>query len=281
MPFDPQAYGPHVAAILALDGDGERLMPLVQSGCSAPEARSRLQAVTARALFPQSYAPEAAFAGLYLYFGCWTEAHEIAQDVSTPEGSYWHGIVHRQEPDAANSGYWFRQVGAHPDFPWRWPRLPGPRGGTRSNSSSSARAPCPGRWSCIAPSGSCCSIIAQLRRPDDARRKIMNLLRSFFGGQSVADEIAAIHRQRDELAGLDDETLRRRFQETSELQTTVAVVAAVARARARPEMFDVQLQGALALARGRIVEMQTGEGKTLACRPAVAWYARVGPAAST
>lgn len=117
MPFDPQAYGPHVAAILALDGDGERLMPLVQSGCSAPEARSRLQAVTARALFPQSYAPEAAFAGLYLYFGCWTEAHEIAQDVSTPEGSYWHGIVHRQEPDAANSGYWFRQVGAHPIFP--------------------------------------------------------------------------------------------------------------------------------------------------------------------
>ena len=117
MPFDPQAYGPEVAAILALDGDGERLMPLVQSGCSAPEARSRLQAVTARTLFPQSYAPEAALAGLYLYFGCWAEAHEIAQNVSTPEGSYWHAIVHRQEPDAANSGYWFRQVGAHPIFP--------------------------------------------------------------------------------------------------------------------------------------------------------------------
>ena len=42
------------------------------------------------------------------------------------------------------------------------------------------------------------------------------------------------------------------------------------------EMFDVQLQGALALGRGRVAEMQTGEGKTLACTPAVAWYAREG-----
>ena len=41
-------------------------------------------------------------------------------------------------------------------------------------------------------------------------------------------------------------------------------------------MFDAQLEGALALAHGRIVEMQTGEGKTLAAVPAVAWYARAG-----
>jgi preprotein translocase subunit SecA len=36
----------------------------------------------------------------------------------------------------------------------------------------------------------------------------------------------------------------------------------------------VQIEGALALARGSIAEMQTGEGKTLAAVPAVAWYAR-------
>ena len=58
-----------------------------------------------------------ALAGLYLYFSCWHEAHEIAQNISSPEGSYWHAIVHRQEPDAGNAGYWFRQVGAHPIFP--------------------------------------------------------------------------------------------------------------------------------------------------------------------
>jgi hypothetical protein len=41
----------------------------------------------------------------------------VAQDLETKEGSYWHAIVHRQEPDPGNSGYWFRQVGKHPIFP--------------------------------------------------------------------------------------------------------------------------------------------------------------------
>lgn len=117
MPFDPHAYGPGVAAILALDGAGERLMPLVASGCSSEAARKHLKAADPASLFPQSRAPQAALAGLYLYFGCWTEAHETAQEIDTPEGSYWHAIVHRQEPDAGNSSYWFRKVGAHPIFP--------------------------------------------------------------------------------------------------------------------------------------------------------------------
>ena len=117
MPFDPQAYGPDVAAILALDGNGERLMPLASAPCSSPEARARLKAGAARTLFPEGRAPEAALAGLYLYFSCWADAHEVAQDVASPEGSYWHAIVHRQEPDDWNSAYWFRQVGGHAIFP--------------------------------------------------------------------------------------------------------------------------------------------------------------------
>jgi hypothetical protein len=68
-------------------------------------------------LFPRSRAPEAALSGLYLYFSCLDEAHRIAQDVASAEGSYWHAIIHRQEPDAGNSGYWFRRVGSHPIFP--------------------------------------------------------------------------------------------------------------------------------------------------------------------
>jgi hypothetical protein len=55
-------------------------------------------------------------AGLYLYFSCLDEAHTIAQSVETPDGSFWHGIMHRQEPDAGNAGYWFRQVGKHAVF---------------------------------------------------------------------------------------------------------------------------------------------------------------------
>jgi hypothetical protein len=117
MRFDPGLYGETVAAILALDGSGDRLMPLERGTCSSQEARRRLQSTAAVELFPETRAPEAALAGLYLYFSCIDDAHNIAQGIETPEGWFWHAIVHRQEPDAGNSGYWFRRVGKHPIFP--------------------------------------------------------------------------------------------------------------------------------------------------------------------
>ncbi len=117
MSFDPAIYSPEVSAILALDANGERLMPLIRTGCSSPHALELLQASSTDVLFPGSRAPGAALAGLYLYFSCWDEAHKVAQDIDTPDGSYWHAIVHRQEPDAGNASYWFRQVGSHPIFP--------------------------------------------------------------------------------------------------------------------------------------------------------------------
>jgi len=117
MQFDAKAYGDAVAAILALDGGGERLMPLAEGRCSNQRALEMLRASSVAGLFPNSRSPQAALSGLYLYFSCWDEAHEIAQEISAAEGSYWHAIVHRQEPDAGNSGYWFRRVGRHAIFP--------------------------------------------------------------------------------------------------------------------------------------------------------------------
>jgi len=108
MPFDPSAYGPEIASILALDGNGGRLIPLVRAAPPHPHLRTQIETLAA---------PPILLAGLYLYFSFWDEAHEIAQDIATPEGSYWHAIVHRQEPDAGNSRYWFHQTGAHPIFP--------------------------------------------------------------------------------------------------------------------------------------------------------------------
>jgi hypothetical protein len=116
MRFEFQAYGETVAKILALDGAGERLMPLASGTCSSVEAREQLGRGGAKAFFSHARAPEAALSGLYLYFSCIDEAHEIAQRVETTDGSYWHAIAHRQEPDAGNSGYWFRRVGRHPVF---------------------------------------------------------------------------------------------------------------------------------------------------------------------
>jgi hypothetical protein len=106
-----------VAEILALDQDGQRLIPLVSGRCSSQEARSLLKKQKPTDLFSHARAPEAALGGLFLYFSCFEECHELVQDVDSSEGSFWHAILHRQEPDAGNAAYWFRQTGTHPIFP--------------------------------------------------------------------------------------------------------------------------------------------------------------------
>lgn len=117
MAFDPSQYNPRVAQILALDGDGERLMPLASGTCSSAEARRLLKAATAKELFPGARAAEAAYSGLWLYFSCLDESHSLSQEIGTKDGSFWHGIMHRQEPDPGNAGYWFHRVGTHPVYP--------------------------------------------------------------------------------------------------------------------------------------------------------------------
>jgi hypothetical protein len=114
--FDPNAYGDEIAAILALDQNGNRLIPLVSSECSSEQARARLKNRTSSELFPSAAAPDAALSGLWLYFSCFEESHQAAQDLDSSEGSFWHGILHRQEPDSANAAYWFRRVVRHPVF---------------------------------------------------------------------------------------------------------------------------------------------------------------------
>ncbi|MEP7365358.1 MAG: hypothetical protein ABI972_19060 [Acidobacteriota bacterium] len=86
----------------------ERLLALK----SAPKSL-----VPAAELFPGARAGEAAVAGLWLHWGEWEKAHGVAQEIATPEGSYWHAILHRQEPDAGNASYWFRRLGPHAIFP--------------------------------------------------------------------------------------------------------------------------------------------------------------------
>jgi preprotein translocase subunit SecA len=87
------------------------------------------------------------------------------------------------------------------------------------------------------------------------------------------DEVRAL---REGLAHLDDESLKRAAGRATRLPEIVAITAVVVSRVLGLQMFDEQLEGALALAHGRIVEMQTGEGKTLAAVPAAAWYARAG-----
>jgi preprotein translocase subunit SecA len=97
--------------------------------------------------------------------------------------------------------------------------------------------------------------------------------RGLFRGPAAAESlIPLIHERRAALGEIDQSAWR-----TMDLAGVFAICAAAAERVLGLKMFDVQLQGALALTAGKIAEMQTGEGKTLAAVPAVAWYARQGP----
>ncbi len=43
--------------------------------------------------------------------GHWDRAHEIAQDLDSPEAAWVHAYLHRREGDQANAGYWYRRAG--------------------------------------------------------------------------------------------------------------------------------------------------------------------------
>jgi len=64
--------------------------------------------------------PVALHAGLWLIHDFLDESHSLSQSIqgsgADRNGDYWHGIMHRREPDWSNSKYWFRRVGDHPIF---------------------------------------------------------------------------------------------------------------------------------------------------------------------
>ena len=90
-------------------------MPLTRRG-EEPREASALVQYGPEKLFPGARSAKGALSGALLLCGCWSSAHEVAQGDASPEGSYWHGIIHRQEPDTANAAYWFRHAGGHPIF---------------------------------------------------------------------------------------------------------------------------------------------------------------------
>jgi hypothetical protein len=114
--FDVAFYAPTVAGLLR----PPRLAPL-GPGKPDPALRRRLEALAGDAAFAPHRVrdgglADACRAGLWLHHDFLDESHAISQGLHGAEGSYWHALMHRREPDFSNSKYWFRQVGTHPVF---------------------------------------------------------------------------------------------------------------------------------------------------------------------
>jgi len=112
MELNAASYGLEVQAIL--DGARGRLSSLVTR--SEPATAERKNSISL-ALFAHSAHPAGALSGLWLYADFFDQGHSVAQDDKSREGSLWHAIAHRREPDYWNSSYWYRQAGNHPIYP--------------------------------------------------------------------------------------------------------------------------------------------------------------------
>lgn len=113
-PFLRQTYGPAIDRLLL----PPRLNDL-GPGQPNESAREQLAAhsiehLLAPRVVRDRAAASACLAGLWLYHDFLDESHALSQELASVEGSYWHGIMHRREPDYGNAKYWFRRVGPHP-----------------------------------------------------------------------------------------------------------------------------------------------------------------------
>jgi hypothetical protein len=120
--FDPNSYGPQLAPLL----DFHRRRPL-DAGQSNRAAFADLKQMSIDDSFVHAATGRSqhvsdremascCLAGTWLLHDYLDESHTISQGIDTPEGSYWHAIMHRREGDFSNAKYWYRRIGQHPIF---------------------------------------------------------------------------------------------------------------------------------------------------------------------
>ena len=107
----PQSLRPQLEPIFEALPPQQAMTDLV---VHAPRRGAAHDAVAAALEAPALADHPAVAAALWLYVDDLDAAHEPAQNLNTPTGSFLHAILHRREGDFMNALYWYRKTGRHP-----------------------------------------------------------------------------------------------------------------------------------------------------------------------